>query len=415
MVFSIFTVIMKQIIIVLMVLLLSNFVQAQAFDTCRFMSYNVLNFDYSGNGKEQFLKEVIDSIHPDILVVQELIELSGATRFRDSVVLKVDTNYAMGTFINSFDTDNGIYYRKDKFGFISNTVIKTELRDINAFKLQHSLSNEIFYIYSVHLKASSGGTNADQRKREVDSLLKVTNLLPDGTNYMVVGDFNIYDSNEDAYTALIDDSNPGYFIDPLEGLITTTWNSASNAPYHTQSTRIESFGGGSTGGMDDRFDMMLHSQAIEDEGGMFFLAGSLNEIGNDGDHYNEAMNTLPNGVVSATLANALYQSSDHIPLEALYVFEYVPSDTTIDTNLALNNIVKPEIKIYPNPAGDVLHISSNMPITLLSIYNSEGILVMQNEQSFLSDTLVTTKLPGGIYIVVTVIDGVRYRKLIVKE
>jgi len=406
---------MKQFILVVMVCSLNNFVKAQAFDTCLIMSYNVLNFDYSGNGKEQFLKEVIDSIHPDILVVQELIELSGASRFRDSVVLKVDTNYAMGTFINSFDTDNGIYFRKDKFGFISNTVVKTELRDINAFKLQHSLSNEIFYIYSVHLKASSGGTNADQRKREVDSLLKVINLLPEDANYMVVGDFNIYDSNEDAYTALIDDSDVGYFIDPLAGLLTTTWNSASNAPYHTQSTRIESFGGGSTGGMDDRFDMMLHSQAIEDEGGMFYLVGSLNEIGNDGAHYNGAMNTMPNGVVSATLANALYQSSDHIPLEALYVFEYVLTDTTVDTNLAVISIAKPELKIFPNPVNDLLHISSNKAIELLSIYNSAGILVMQNEQSFLTEAIVTSKLPSGIYSAVVIIDGLSYRKLFVKQ
>jgi endonuclease/exonuclease/phosphatase family metal-dependent hydrolase len=394
---------------------LCNLVQAQAVDTCLFMSYNILNFDNTGNSKEQYLREVIDSIRPDILVVQELIELSGATRFRDSVVLKVDTNYAMGTFINSFDTDNGIYYRKDKFGFISNTVIKTELRDINAFKMQHSLSNEIFYIYSVHLKASSGGTNADQRKREVDSLLKVTNLLPDSANYMVVGDFNIYDSNEDAYTALIDDSNPGYFIDPLEGLLTTTWNSASNAPYHTQSTRVDAFGGGSTGGMDDRFDMMLHSQAIEDIGGMFFLAGSINEIGNDGDHYNEGMNILPNGVVSASLANALYQSSDHIPLEALYLFEYTPEDTTVDTNLAAVVFVKPEIKIYPNPAKDVLHITADKPITTLSIYNSSGIMVIQNKQTELEEEILIAKLPEGVYVVTIIIEGLTYRKVFVKH
>jgi endonuclease/exonuclease/phosphatase family metal-dependent hydrolase len=406
---------MKKFIVVWMVLPLCNLVQAQAVDTCLFMSYNILNFDNTGNSKEQYLREVIDSIRPDILVIQELIELSGATRFRDSVVLKVDTNYAMGTFINSFDTDNGIYYRKDKFGFISNTVIKTELRDINAFKMQHSLSNEIFYIYSVHLKASSGGTNADQRKREVDSLLKVTNLLPVDANYMVVGDFNIYDSNEDAYTALIDDSNPGYFIDPLEGLLTTTWNSASNAPYHTQSTRVDAFGGGSTGGMDDRFDMMLHSQAIEDVGGMYFLAGSVNEIGNDGDHYNEGMNILPNGVVSASLANALYQSSDHIPLEALYLFEYVPKDTTVDTNLASISIEKPEIKIFPNPAKNVLHITADKPITMLSIYNSSGILVLQNYETETHEEIVIAKLPEGVYVVTIIIDRLSYRKVFVKH
>ena len=140
-----------------------------AQDTCTFMSYNVLNFDNTGNNKENFLLTVIESVHPDILVVQELIELSGANRLFDSVISKIDTNYAMGTFINSYDTDNGIFYRKDKFDFISNTPVKTALRDINQFKLIHKSSDEIFYIYSLHLKASSGGENEVLRAGEVDS------------------------------------------------------------------------------------------------------------------------------------------------------------------------------------------------------------------------------------------------------
>lgn len=399
----------------MLLLLLCNYAGAQEMDTCRFMNYNVLNFDNTGNSKEQYLREVIDSMRPDVLIVQELIELSGANRFRDSVILKVDTNYAMGTFINSFDTDNGIYYRKDKFGFISNTVVSTELRDINEFKLVHLLSNEIVYIYSVHLKASSGGTNADQRKREVDSLLNVTQYFADTVNYMVVGDFNIYGSNEDAYLALIDDSNPGYFIDPLEGMLTTTWNNAANAIYHTQSTRLDAFGGGSTGGMDDRFDMMLYSPAIESPGGMYYVPGSVTAVGNDGNHYDDAMNSLPNGVVSASLANALYQSSDHIPLIADYVFTYTPADTTEDTNMQLIATWEPTINIFPNPVYNILNIIGNAPIQRITIYNNAGILVDEVTINNLNTQIPLTNYPTGVYVARIFIENRPYNKVFIKN
>jgi endonuclease/exonuclease/phosphatase family metal-dependent hydrolase len=386
-----------------LVLLLSVcFFAAQAqelrWDTCKIVTYNVLNFDNTGNDKEQYLREVIDSLRPDVLVVQELIEISGADRFFDSVVHKLDTNYAMGTFINSFDTDNGIYYRKDKFEFISNEVITTELRDINEFKLKHILSNYEIYFYSLHLKASSGGENANQRKREVDSLRKVTDLLPDTANFIVAGDFNIYNSSEAAYVALLDQSNTGYVIDPLDGLLSTTWNSASNAPYHTQSTRIESFGGGSTGGLDDRFDMLLHSQAIEDFGGITLLTGSYHAIGNDGAHFDDAMNDLPNAAVSASLANALYMSSDHIPLEAKYVFEYI-ADTSgnIDTTLAVYTF-EPSFRVFPNPVNQSLHIQSDVLMEAVSIFSADGNLVANYAFNRTSVTIPADALPQGMYI-----------------
>lgn len=407
---------MRKIVLVLVGFLMCNVGRAQDFDTCRFMTYNVLNFDNTGNDKEQYLRAVVDSMRPDILVVQELIELSGATRFFDSVVYVLDTNYAMGTFINSFDTDNGIYYRKDKFGFISNTVITTELRDINQFKLVHLLSNEIVYFYSLHLKASSGGTNADQRKREVDSLRKVTDLLPDTANFLVCGDFNIYDSNEDAYIALLDQSNSGYVLDPLDGLLTTTWNNASNAPYHTQSTRIESFGGGSTGGLDDRFDMLLHSQSIEDEGGMTMLAGSYHAIGNDGNHFDHAMNDLPNAAVSATIANALYMSSDHIPLVANYIFEYV-KDTTgnIDTTISIVEQKQMQFRLFPNPVNTNLTIQSDGIIDAIQIYAADGKLMFADFTNSKEIQLTTGNLPKGIYVAIMRCGDVNYRRTFVKN
>mgnify|MGYP003863749957 CR=1 FL=1 len=382
-----------------------------AQDTCTFMSYNVLNFDNTGNNKENFLITVIESIHPDILVVQELIELSGANRLLDSVILKIDTNYAMGTFINSYDTDNGIYYRKDKFDFISNTPIKTELRDINQFKLIHKSSDEIFYIYSLHLKASSGGENEILRAQEVDSLRKATGLLPDSANFIISGDFNIYGEYEDAYFALLDSSTNGFVVDPLQDVLTSTWNNSINAPYHTQSPRVRSFGGGATGGMDDRFDMMLYSKGINASGGMECLVGSLKAIGNDGNHFNDSINSLPNTSVTVDVANALHYSSDHIPITQQFIFPKGEKDTV---TIAINNYVSDQFKIFPNPAKNIFTISGIKTPTLFFITDIQGKLVKPIIYLSQNNTLIDiSDLQNGMYFLTAKTEnGITVKKLI---
>lgn len=380
-----------------------------AQDTCTFMSYNVLNFDNTGNNKENFLLTVIESVHPDILVVQELIELSGANRLFDSVISKIDTNYAMGTFINSYDTDNGIFYRKDKFDFISNTPVKTALRDINQFKLIHKSSDEIFYIYSLHLKASSGGENEILRAEEVDSLRKSTALLPDSANFIICGDFNIYGENEAAYIALLDSSSNGFVIDNLEDVLTSTWNNSINAPYHTQSPRVRSFGGGATGGMDDRFDMMLYSKAINASGGMECFVGSLKAIGNDGNHFNDSINSLPNTSVTVDVANALHYSSDHIPISQMFIFPKGEKDTTV---IAISNTITDEFNVYPNPVNTFLTITGITSPTLFYITDIQGKLIRSiNIPIINSTTIDLSDLQNGMYF----LTGKSYNGISVKK
>ncbi|MCH6573843.1 MAG: hypothetical protein IH795_01365, partial [Bacteroidetes bacterium] len=48
-------------------------------------------------------------------------------------------------------------------------------------------------------------------------------------------------------------------------------NNFSFVEIHTQSPRTRQFGGGANGGMDDRFDMILTSQSINDEGVLLIL------------------------------------------------------------------------------------------------------------------------------------------------
>ena len=283
------------------------------------MSYNLLNYPGSDTTtRNPHFRTIFSNIQPDILVVQEMNSIAGVNGFLTNVLNKASSGYSAGAFLDGPDTDNAIFYRNSVFSFISNIPIETALRDINEFKLVHNLSGDTLRIYSVHLKASSGAANEQLRAAEVDSLRKRTNSLAPGTNFMVVGDYNIYSSNESAYQKLSNQNSSGYFVDIFT--LTGSWNQSQYSAYHTQSPRLRQFGGGATGGMDDRFDMMLMSQTIIDQGGITYNPDSYTVYGNDGNHYNDSINRPPNSAVGQVIANSLHYASDHLPVYATFNF-----------------------------------------------------------------------------------------------
>ncbi|QQS35327.1 MAG: hypothetical protein IPM56_13885 [Ignavibacteriales bacterium] len=285
----------------------------------RIMSYNLLNYPGSDTTtRNPYFRTIFSTLQPDILIVQEMTSQAGVNGFLNNVLNSVSSGYAAGQFIDGFDTDNAIFYKSASFTFLSNSPIQTELRDINEFKLRNNISGDTLIIYSLHLKASSGSANEQQRAAEIDSLRKRTNSLNSGTNFIVVGDYNIYGASEPAYQKLVSQSGSGYLIDinPLSG----DWSQQQYAAFHTQSPRVRSFGGGATGGMDDRFDMILMSQSVIDEGGIKYVPGTYTVYGNDGNHYNDSINRPPNNVVTQTIANALHYASDHLPVYADFEF-----------------------------------------------------------------------------------------------
>ena len=286
------------------------------------MSYNLLNYISTDNSRDTDYQVVIGSVNPDILVVQEITSQAAVNNVLNNILNVVSPgSYAAAAFNDGPDSDNALFYRSSLFTFVGNKPISTALRDINEFTLVHKTLYDTLRIYSVHLKASSGTDNEVKRAAEVDSLRAVTNALPDGSHFIVVGDFNIYKSGEAAYQKLVQDDpgNDGHFVDPIT--MTGTWNNASYAAYHTQSPRIRSFGGGATGGLDDRFDLMLYSRAISESGGITYVTGSCTPYGNDGNHYNDSINAMPNNAVSQAVANALHNASDHLPVYSSFVFE----------------------------------------------------------------------------------------------
>ena len=291
------------------------------------LNYNLLNYPDQGSLsadttlRNPFYRTIVSYVNPDIMVTDENSAQNGVNIFLSNVLNANSNSYAAGTFINGFDSDNAIFYKTSKFSFVSNTRIYTDLRDINEFKLVHLLSGDTLRIYSVHLKASSTSSDEAQRALEVDSLRKFTNALPVGTNFMVCGDFNIYKASELCYTKLlaVTAGVDGHFIDPIT--MTGTWNNISYSNFHTQSSRTRAFGGGSTGGLNDRFDLLLFSNAMMQAGGISYVGSSTIPLGNDGNHYNDSINKQPNTAVPIDVANAIHYASDHLPVSCKIEFQ----------------------------------------------------------------------------------------------
>lgn len=291
------------------------------------MAYNILKFDQTDSDRLPYFKTIMDEVQPDILVLEEVVS---ETAFDMFVSQALDATYDKGTYIaNSTHFVQTICFKKDRFKFVSNTPIPTAARDINMFTIVSLETGDTLRVFGLHLKAGSIIEDQDKRLAEIQELRKVTDNLKANQDFLIVGDFNIYGADEAVYQLLKSPNGSvnGQVVDPIT--MTGVWNNFAYAQYHTQSPRQRSFGGGVTGGMDDRFDMILYSQSIANAGGLEYVDNSTWPVGNDGNHYNDSVNEQPNTSVSVAVANALHYGSDHLPITAK--FRYANSTIGVDT------------------------------------------------------------------------------------
>jgi hypothetical protein len=307
-------------------------------------------------------------ISPDVAVMQEMISQQAVNMMRDSVFLRLNDDWVSEPFINGPDTDNALFYRTSKVIFVSQRAIHTQLRDITEYVIQPlSLdSTEQLRLYSAHLKASEGTENEERRRQECLILRAQLDLLPQGSLFMMMGDFNLYTSDESAYQLLLSpDPNPnGQLFDPIDS--PGDWNNNSSfAPIHTQSTRTTDIGdGGATGGLDDRFDFILISGALIDTIDSRVLPQTYHAVGNDGNHFNQSINEGSNSAVPDSVADALHFASDHLPVVTDFLLARFQSalvhSPTVASEFSLLNC-------YPNPFNSTLSIelgSLNEPSNL---------------------------------------------------
>jgi len=338
-------------------------------------TYNSLRYSPSNvDARHPQFRTIINDLNPDILVMQELSGAGSPALFLDSVMNYDSITYQAAPFTDGYDLDAALFFKSSKFSVLSTKNHITQLRDIFEYQVLPKRSKDTLTIFCVHLKASSGSTNENRRAAEVANLRAVTDALPDSSNFMVLGDFNIYGSDEPAYQDLLANTpgNQGHFVDKIN--ITGTWNNPNYAQHHTQSPRTTRFNGGAHGGMDDRFDMILFSEAVDAPGGFEYVPNSMNAFGNDGLHYNKAIVDAPaNAEVSAAVAQALHLASDHLPVIARFSYE-LKSGVSLDEN---DNF---QVSVYHNSRQAVLNNPQNLPLQY-RIYNLQGQLISTGEAS----------------------------------
>lgn len=363
-------------------------------DTLKVTAYNMLNFPGAlGTERLDDLRLVLNFISPDILVVQEMQSQAGVQLLRDSVLNVQADQYEAVPFHDGPDTDNALFYRSDKVEHVWSDYLATPNRDIAEYRLRTDGGYEL-YVYSVHLKSSPGDTNELIRLQEAAILRNHLDSLGTGTNVLVAGDFNLYASTEPAYEMLTAELSNVHsrLYDPL--FQPGAWHENINyAALHTQSSRDSMLpDGGAGGGLDDRFDMILCSESMLEHTGLYLDPSAYIVCGNDGDHFDLAVNDGVNNVVPGDIADALYYAADHLPVTVSVIYSYTGS------------IAEASLKIWPNPMDREAHIEfpwhDHFVRAELRITDITGRCVF-SQDVYSSDgyTLQNADLAVGIYFV----------------
>lgn len=285
----------------------------------KIVSWNLLNFSpVFGMDRIEEFQLILDEVDPDILIVQEMESFDAVNLFLSEGLNHSQKLYVKVRFFDGPDTDNAAFYKKKNLKLISTKQIPTSFRDISeyCFKIKKGPGKDTkFRIYSTHFAEGTSPSDKQRRAEEARGLRAYLDGYPSHSPFIICGSLNFIDSNEDGFKILTDDTDDsgGRVIDPLDKL--GKWHDKKQfSRLHTQSTRKKAYGDGASGGLDDRFDMILISPVFEDNEKLTYVPGSYLTFGNDGLHLNKAVNKPKNKVVAKKLADALHDASDHLPV-----------------------------------------------------------------------------------------------------
>ncbi|MBU1706878.1 hypothetical protein KKB28_03060 [bacterium] len=323
---------------ILLIFTSSSAVKAQNTDTLNIVCYNALNFCGSTCSERiPAFRTIFSALEADIVVTQEQTSSSEVNQFLNDILNYVEPGeWSLVPWTNGYDTDNACFYRNSTVTYVSTQQISTPRRDISEYVLKPKGTDATgeFRVYSLHLKANDTPEDEAKRLEEATVLRNYLNALPDGSDFLVMGDFNCYSSDDLGYQKLIgsEADNSGRCFDPID--TPGSWNNnCSFASIHTQSTRATAPSppdGGATGGLDDRFDLIIASEAFLAAGEFECLTSTYRAYGNDGYHCpNANINDSPIIPEGITIANALYRASDHLPV-LLDFLHPAPSITVLD-------------------------------------------------------------------------------------
>lgn len=328
----------------------------------KIMYYNLLKFPGTTPERADTLAVILGHVGPDVLVVNELFSEAGADMILNRAL---PDGFKRAAFRDGPDTDNMLFFDAEKLALKSQSQIETSLRDISEYVLYWSHSaaqadTAFLAVYAMHLKASPGSENEARRKSEVDALLNHLETIRPEYNIIVGGDCNFYDGSEGGYEAL-----SKALVDPLSQGANSWHDNVGFADIHTQSTRTDQFGGGATGGMDDRFDFIFLDERLIDGNRVFMIENSYEAVGQDGSRFNGSMiSPVMNGSVPQNIATALYHMSDHLPVTV-----------QIGRNDYAGSIESHQARWPYFIRNGALHITTDKPTTL-HLYDLQGRLLL---------------------------------------
>jgi hypothetical protein len=162
----------------------------------------------------------------------------------------------------------------------------------------------------------------DRRTLEAEAIRDDAATLPADWHFLLAGDFNIQNSDQEAYQVLVGlgDAGAGRFFDPIKR--PGDWNNEVSFRFvHTQDPS-------GAGGMDDRHDQILVSANLIDAGGVDYVGNanvpysssawddpnhSYRSWGNDGSSFNAGLRVDGNTMVGPTIAQALIDVATSTP------------------------------------------------------------------------------------------------------
>ncbi len=375
-----------------------------AQDTIRALAYNLLL--YGGTPgycqtscKDIQLRTIISFIKPDLIVFNEIAPYPGyVRRILDSVLNVGGISYwKSGIFPTNLTGDrlSMVYYDSRRFAYEKQELITTQggLRDVYAFHLYYrepnlnSHQDTLFVVViASHLKAGPNASDATTRAQAALAIRNYIQALPPNRRRWVLdmGDHNLYGASEIAYQRLTE-----VLVDP--GPAGEWDNNNTYAYYHTQSTRLQSLAdGGSGGGLNSRFDFVFFSpECTLSTAKARYIPGSHEVIGQDGQHFGKSLLDPPQVAgYSQGMLNALYTTSDHLPVVADFALNVTSALTALDSG-------ERPISFSISTAPNYLEIKSARPAHL-TVYDLQGrnigTALVGPEQPF------SLALPSGVYL-----------------
>ena len=384
--------------------LLFVFLSVSAQDTLTLMQYNLLYYGNYNSGfadcyetnnntqrKDECIRTLVDYVKPDIFTVCEF----GATQQLQNDFLRHNLNingknyWQSDNIINHAGESiiNHIFYDSRKMGLKKHVALHTQPRDTDVYELflktKSLAAGDTIKLVCIVAHPKAGMGYESNRRALMQVAMDYVNQHYPKDNVLIMGDFNMYTSNEPGYRLLTQTySNPEIcFMDPaaLVGGVGDWNNNIQYAAFHTQSTHSYSNECFSNGGLDDRFDFILMADEIAfSYNHLRYVNNSYHAVGNDGLHFNMSVNQGYNTSVPAAVAEALFDGSDHLP---------VTMKIAVDVHLGVEDheVQSLYATVAPNPAKDNAVVHFFNPVqgyVQFELYSLQGQLLQREAVAF---------------------------------